>query len=308
MEQETCHYITCSKYASSICLCPQKVLSCDEHSSLHFQVCQNTTIPLSIYKKDLPIRTALLRKNIQHSKKILIESSSKIIKAVQDLTNKLISEFDRRIMVMTNTPTLGIIFIPEDEIEKILQSIEKCFNLKEILAFIDKDIEYRAEYRFEVEGRVYEGTFDADKIDGKGKILYEDGSEFSGEILDGKANGKGVKKFSNGKRYDGEWKDDRMHGFGVYYWPNGDKFEGNYVSNIRQGFGKYYWASGASYEGDFKDELRDGHGIYTHSNGSSYEGGWVKGKQEGIGEYKTLDGNLRKGEWKNDRLIRYLNE
>ena len=61
-------------------------------------------------------------------------------------------------------------------------------------------------------GRVYEGTWQADKRDGRGFELYVSGHTYTGEYKDGKANGKGVYAWVNGEVYEGEWKNGKKNG------------------------------------------------------------------------------------------------
>ena len=61
-------------------------------------------------------------------------------------------------------------------------------------------------------GEIYEGQFDKDEINGKGKYIWNNGEEYEGDFV------KGIK-----------------HGKGIYKWPDGCKYEGDYNNGIRQG-------------------------------------------------------------------------
>jgi len=87
----------------------------------------------------------------------------------------------------------------------------KFFNIKQY-----KDSIYRGEINKERKrhgkgvivydaGRVYEGTWLADKRDGKGYELFTNGNTYHGEYKAGKAHGNGVYVWTNGEVYDGEW-------------------------------------------------------------------------------------------------------
>ena len=45
-------------------------------------------------------------------------------------------------------------------------------------------------------------------MDGKGTMVWPDGSRYDGDFKCGKIEGKGKKEFANGNRYVGEWKND----------------------------------------------------------------------------------------------------
>jgi hypothetical protein len=79
---------------------------------------------------------------------------------------------------------------------------------------------------------MYEGEIKNNKINGKGKIIYEDGEIYEGEWKNNNAEGRGILKFVNGDIYDGEFKDDVEDGIGMYTyhmkkeiqeWRNGKK-------------------------------------------------------------------------------------
>jgi hypothetical protein len=86
-------------------------------------------------------------------------------------------------------------------------------------------------------GEIYEGQFDKDEINGKGKYIWNNGEEYEGDFV------KGIK-----------------HGKGIYKWPDGCKYEGDYNNGIRQGKGKYIWEDGRVFKGMFLDGKPNGKG------------------------------------------------
>ena len=50
-------------------------------------------------------------------------------------------------------------------------------------------------------------------------------------------NGKGKIVYDDGDSYEGEWKDDKAHGFGVYISHNGSVYEGYWFENQQCGQG-----------------------------------------------------------------------
>ena len=77
-------------------------------------------------------------------------------------------------------------------------------------------------------GRTYEGNWKDGKMEGKGKLMFVDGSYYEGEFVEGKKWGKGIYVWNKEKYYDGEWKNDKQNGYGVYY-KNGNKLKGYWV-------------------------------------------------------------------------------
>lgn len=56
---------------------------------------------------------------------------------------------------------------------------------------------------------------------GKGVLLYTDGSKYVGEFLNGEPHGKGICYYINGDRYEGNWDNHAPHGEGVMYFHSG---------------------------------------------------------------------------------------
>lgn len=57
--------------------------------------------------------------------------------------------------------------------------------------------------------------------DGKGLMLWADGTVFKGQYRGGKACGQGQLKKPNGDRYEGTFVNDEAEGMGVYYYRSG---------------------------------------------------------------------------------------
>ena len=53
-------------------------------------------------------------------------------------------------------------------------------------------------------------------MEGKGIMIWPDGSRYEGDFKSGKIEGQGTKVFSNGNTYIGWWKNDLQHGSEVY--------------------------------------------------------------------------------------------
>ena len=76
---------------------------------------------------------------------------------------------------------------------------------------------------------------------GKG-ILYDvNGSvEYEGDFVNGKMEGKGKLIYGDGSYYEGQFSDNKRNGKGIIYSKNGDIiYEGDYVNNEQEGIGKF---------------------------------------------------------------------
>lgn len=143
------------------------------------------------------------------------------------------------------------------------------------------------------------GTYNNEKREGKGNMIYPNGDIYEGIWENDKAEGKGILTVKSGQVYKGQWLKDvvqkideiifpkdgvykgevrgfRAHGKGVFKFYNGDIYDGNFSEGFRQGFGIYIYNDGAKYEGEWKGGLKDGSGTLKYSNGDTYKGEWKK--------------------------------
>ena len=134
-------------------------------------------------------------------------------------------------------------------------------------------------------------------------IRYDDGSVYTGQVVNGKRNGKGTMTWPSGDVYEGDLVDNKRHGRGKYTWPSGNVYEGDYLNGKRTGKGKFTWASGNVYEGDFINGKITGKGKKTWVNGDIYEGDFMDGKFNGTGTYTYADGRVQSGSWKDDKFL-----
>ena len=52
---------------------------------------------------------------------------------------------------------------------------------------------------------------------------------------------KQTKIFDDGSQYIGDLKDDMPDGKGIYYYPNDERYEGDFKNGLRDGKGIYYY-------------------------------------------------------------------
>jgi hypothetical protein len=67
--------------------------------------------------------------------------------------------------------------------------------------------------------------------------IYEDGSRYEGEKLNGLRHGSGTYDFGNKYRYIGGWETDEMSGFGTLSLDGKTVYEGEWKNNLFQGRG-----------------------------------------------------------------------
>ena len=87
-----------------------------------------------------------------------------------------------------------------------------------------------------------------------GKIKYE------GYVVASKMNGQGKLTFENGDAYEGEFSNGIFNGKGTYKSAQGWTYTGQFKNGYADGKGKLTTEGQATYEGTFKQ------GIYQHAN------------------------------------------
>jgi hypothetical protein len=150
----------------------------------------------------------------------------------------------------------------------------------------------------------YEGEF-TDGLanqNGKGKIVYTDGSVYEGDVVDGKHHGFGkyttkdqtvtgsfsndnvegqaISEYSNGWKYDGLWKDSKYNGKGTLTTDKGT-LKAQFSDHKVSGKGTFTYNEGATYVGTFNNNFAsEGFGIITYADKDTFEGefkdGYVK--------------------------------
>ena len=177
----------------------------------------------------------------------------------------------------------------------------------------------------------YTGDFKNNVPNGRGEVVWSDGSYYIGECKEDKAYGHGEIHFANGDKYIGQFVNDSLSGKGVYIWSNGHEYSGDFKRNLMHGQGTYtipadktnpqeYWTgsfqngfiSGKAkwfvdnqlrYEGDYKNDLENGYGIYYIKDlqFGYYEGEFKDGEKQGVGfdslPYGSFRGEFVNGDW-----------
>lgn len=119
-------------------------------------------------------------------------------------------------------------------------------------------------------GRIEEGEFKNDQLNGQGKITRSDGGWcLEGQFKNGSLNGLGKKICSNGTIFEGNFEDDYLHGKG-----------------------KMINLDGHLEEGRFECDVLNGVGSVIHSDGEKWVGNFVFGNPTGVWQMIKTDGTV----------------
>ena len=118
-----------------------------------------------------------------------------------------------------------------------------------------------------------------------GKIIYENGDVYEGEIKGLSKEGRGTHTVaSTGEVYEGEFKNDMRNGTGTIQYTDGSFYTGNFVNNSMEGTGVFTYSDGSVYTGTLSNNTRNGPGVYEQPDGSVYIGNYEDGLRSGTGE------------------------
>ena len=206
---------------------------------------------------------------------------------------------------------------------KLLGDDGKCDLFK---GSVNKSNNFSGKGIFIASDYIYKGFFQDNEFNGKGLMIYNNGSSLFGDWANGVCTGKGYLRINNQYEYDGDFVENKKHGYGVEKYPDGSKYEGQFQDNKKNGHGKYIISGGETYVGDFKDDLFDGEGVYRwpsesreyvgqfkngnmngkginkFKDGSIYEGYYKNGLKHGLGKYTWPNGKVFFGSWLNNKL------
>lgn len=138
-------------------------------------------------------------------------------------------------------------------------------------------------------------------------LVYEDGSKYTGQIVEGLRHGHGVRECATGS-YEGQWEADQQHGRGKQIWTDGRTFEGEFAHGKFDGQGKMVWHTQKGllvYEGQYKADLKHGSGKFAWGDGRVYDGEWNRGMRHGRGKYTNAANQEKVGYWVEDKFDRW---
>jgi hypothetical protein len=155
-----------------------------------------------------------------------------------------------------------------------------------------------------------QGCISGNCWDGRGRYVYEDGSEYVGSFASGHPHGPGSITYADGRVDSGRWEKGERIGRRVIATPGAvaswraqsKSSHGCRSGDCRNGTGVYRWRDGSSYAGGFRDSRPDGQGTWEHPDGARYQGEWKLGVRHGRGSERTATGLLREGVWQDGSL------
>ncbi len=125
----------------------------------------------------------------------------------------------------------------------------------------------------------YEGIAIGNKPTQRGKMTWDDGTNYVGEWKNGKRDGQGVMSWPNGDQYFGTFKNGEFYGKGLLCLSNGVRESGyfdeeGYWVLSKKEFETINYENGDSYQGYLYEGAPNGKGIYFFASGNRFEGYW----------------------------------
>lgn len=132
------------------------------------------------------------------------------------------------------------------------------------------------------------GSYALQKPHGRGKMIYSNRDEYTGEWVHGKRQGKGIFEMHlKREKYDGQFRDDQFNGFGTYYWARSAlRFEGKFLNGKRHGPGTYYYSNGNLQACNYYHNQLHGLSTTRFPDGRTETQMWEKGTK--VGEKKII--------------------
>lgn len=153
-----------------------------------------------------------------------------------------------------------------------------------------------------------------------------DGARYRGELVDGRLEGQGRLDYDNGAWYAGRFEHGLLHGHGTWQGADGSRYSGGFAAGLFDGQGRLAMADGSVYQGGFRQGLFDGEGsleqqgtryrggfqfwrfhgqgLLEQLDGTRYEGGFAAGAYAGQGTLDRADGSREQGLWADGKRIR----
>ena len=167
------------------------------------------------------------------------------------------------------------------------------------------------------------GCIWGDCVNGKGKFVYDDSTEYFGSWKNGKREGKGTITKNDKTRIDCNWVNDESVGTGTINYSNGNRYEGVIKNNLANGEGimyymNYYKKDNTTLKGVFIDDKINGTGEYYNFTSDAnyyyervvetYNGNFKDGLYDGYGIYELKPAKQKSSKKDPVRIISYEGE
>ena len=185
-------------------------------------------------------------------------------------------------------------------------------------------------------GSIYEGYFENDCLQGKGRLQFYDvvkgcPNRYEGDWYNSKMHGfgdfinntkkcyfrgewefdmqhgHGIERYADKSKYDGCFEEGKKNGKGAFYFSDGSTYHGTFKNDMISGNGEYRYLDGRIYSGEFDSNYKEGVGVFLWPDGRMYEGCYIRDNKEGYGKMTWPDGKAWEGGWKNGKQHGYGN-
>ncbi|KAL1123935.1 hypothetical protein AAG570_001705, partial [Ranatra chinensis] len=154
----------------------------------------------------------------------------------------------------------------------------------------------------------YTGRWLSGKLEGSGRLEWEDGRVYTGQFHNGLCHGFGRLETPGVSVYEGQWRDGYQNGHGTTRFEHGDVYTGYYKDGLENGHGvrktgRFMSSQASVYVGEWVGGLKQGYGIINNiGTGEKYLGCWSNNMKNGSGLIVTLDGIYYEGSFVQDVL------
>ncbi len=148
----------------------------------------------------------------------------------------------------------------------------------------------------------YIGEIENKQPNGLGVAIYNNdyALRYAGNFTNGLYNGKGALLFKDGSFLSGTWKNGKLNGEGSYLNKDGDLYVGSFNDGKKDGHGVLFYKDNGFLLGEFGDDTYNGRCIYIAKEADNLSDNiYVDGKKNGTGyQYDLSAKKLYEGEWK----------
>ena len=152
-------------------------------------------------------------------------------------------------------------------------------------------------------GTLVQGEFAHDTLNGRVKITREDGSNYTGFVVDNEPHGRGIQITADGEKYLGEFLEGKREGHGTLVYTNGDLYEGEFQNDLPHGTGQIRTVEGGQFTGPFIAGKPHGEGDIVTPSGETTRGPLVNGKPHGDYTLVAADGSTRVETWQHGEKV-----
>jgi len=148
----------------------------------------------------------------------------------------------------------------------------------------------------------YMGEIKNKQPNGIGVAKYNNGHalRYAGSFLNGLYNGKGTMVFSDGSFLTGEWKNGKLNGKGANLTKNGNFYSGNFSDGKKEGKGYLLYKDNGILMGEWKDDKFTGRCVFIPAAAATISDNiYIDDKKNGPGYQYEIEGKkLFQGNWK----------